>query len=122
MKNSIRVACFSVGVVLAIMMSCQKLKPVQEALTTDTVSMAREVWSKEQANEWYRQWGWLRGADFIPSSAINQLEMWQAETFDHIVRSEAQFEHFRRYIAGNPGKAGLKEGFVLGQADEVLKK
>ncbi len=26
--------------------------------------------------------GWLRGSDFIPSTAINQLEMWQAETFD----------------------------------------
>src|SRR6476469_3680310 len=42
----------------------------------------RDVWTKEQANEWYQQWGWLRGSDFIPSSAINQLEMWQAESFD----------------------------------------
>lgn len=42
----------------------------------------RDVWSEEQANEWYQQWGWLRGADFLPSTAINQLEMWQAETFD----------------------------------------
>src|SRR6188768_1434140 len=42
----------------------------------------REVWTKEQANEWYKDKGWLRGSDFIPSTAINQLEMWQAETFD----------------------------------------
>ncbi len=42
----------------------------------------RPVWSKEQANEWYKQWGWLRGSDFISSTAINQLEMWQEETFD----------------------------------------
>ncbi len=42
----------------------------------------RNVWTAEQANEWYKQWGWLRGCDFIPSTAINQLEMWQAETFD----------------------------------------
>jgi len=42
----------------------------------------RPVWTKEQADEWYQKWGWLRGCDFIPSSAINQLEMWQAETFD----------------------------------------
>jgi REP element-mobilizing transposase RayT len=40
--------------------------------------------------------------------------LWQAETFDHIVRSESQLAHFRRYIAGNPEKAGLKDGFVLG--------
>ncbi|MDR1865173.1 MAG: cellulase family glycosylhydrolase [Bacteroidales bacterium] len=45
-------------------------------------SVPREVWSKEQAHAWYRQWGWLRGCDFQPSTAINQLEMWQAETFD----------------------------------------
>ena len=29
-----------------------------------------------------RQQGWLRGCDFIPSTAVNQLEMWQAESFD----------------------------------------
>lgn len=45
--------------------------------------------------------------------------LWQAEAFDHIVRSEAQFEHFRRYIAGNPGKAGLREGFVLGLGERA---
>jgi hypothetical protein len=39
-------------------------------------------WSEEQANEWYEQWPWLRGANFLPSTAINQLEMWQAATFD----------------------------------------
>jgi hypothetical protein len=42
----------------------------------------REVWTTEQANEWYKQWGWLRGCNFTPSTAINQLEMWQAATFD----------------------------------------
>lgn len=42
----------------------------------------RDVWTTEQANEWYEQWNWIRGCNFIPSTAINQLEMWQAETFD----------------------------------------
>lgn len=42
----------------------------------------RAVWSKEKANAWYVSKGWLRGSDFIPSTAINQLEMWQANTFD----------------------------------------
>ncbi len=42
----------------------------------------REIWSKKQAANWYARQGWLRGCDFIPSTAINQLEMWQAETFD----------------------------------------
>ena len=42
----------------------------------------REIWSEDHANEWYKKLGWLRGCNFIPSTAINQLEMWQAETFD----------------------------------------
>lgn len=39
-------------------------------------------WSEEKANEWYRKTGWLIGCNYIPSTAINQLEMWQEETFD----------------------------------------
>ncbi len=55
--------------------------------------------------------------------------LWQVEPFDHIVRSEAQLQHFRRYIALNPSKAGLQQGFELGMgsesglsADEVLAR
>jgi hypothetical protein len=40
------------------------------------------VWSAEKANAWYAQHKWINGANFTPSTAINQLEMWQAETFD----------------------------------------
>jgi hypothetical protein len=43
---------------------------------------AAEMWSVEKAQEWGRMQNWLRGCNFIPSTAINQLEMWQAETFD----------------------------------------
>jgi Cellulase (glycosyl hydrolase family 5) len=39
-------------------------------------------WSDKQANDWYRQQPWLVGANYIPANAINELEMWQAETFD----------------------------------------
>ncbi|MBC8153983.1 MAG: cellulase family glycosylhydrolase [Bacteroidetes bacterium] len=39
-------------------------------------------WSAEKANAWYAKQPWFVGANFIPSTAINQLEMWQAETFD----------------------------------------
>ncbi len=45
-------------------------------------------------------------------------KLWQREPFDHIVRSEAQLDHFRRYIALNPAKAGLKTGFVIGIGSE----
>ena len=40
------------------------------------------VWTQQRAREWYGQQEWIRGVNFIPSTAINQLEMWQAETFD----------------------------------------
>jgi len=39
-------------------------------------------WSAEQANAWYAAQPWIVGCNFIPSTAINQLEMWQADTFD----------------------------------------
>jgi hypothetical protein len=39
-------------------------------------------WSEQKADEWYAQQSWLVGSNYIPDSAINQLEMWQAETFD----------------------------------------
>ncbi len=43
-----------------------------------------KVWSVEKANAWYKEHKWITGADFLPSTAINQLEMWQAETFDSV--------------------------------------
>jgi len=39
-------------------------------------------WSKEKADKWYRNQPWLVGCNFIPGNAINQLEMWQPDTFD----------------------------------------
>lgn len=39
-------------------------------------------WTAQQATNWYKAQPFLVGANFIPSTAINQLEMWQADTFD----------------------------------------
>ena len=39
-------------------------------------------WSGARARAWQRARPWLAGCNFIPSSAINQLEMWQVDTFD----------------------------------------
>ena len=39
-------------------------------------------WTVDKANEWYQVQPWFVGCNFIPSSAINQLEMWQAGTYD----------------------------------------
>jgi hypothetical protein len=45
-------------------------------------SLSSQVWSKEKAHAWYDKQPFLVGANFVPSSAINELEMWQAATFD----------------------------------------
>lgn len=45
-------------------------------------STTGQRWSQEKANTWYQQQKWISGSNFIPSTAINQLEMWQAATFD----------------------------------------
>jgi hypothetical protein len=39
-------------------------------------------WTEQQANDWYAKQPWLVGANFAPASSINQLEMWQADSFD----------------------------------------
>jgi Cellulase (glycosyl hydrolase family 5) len=39
-------------------------------------------WSEAQANAWYAKQPWLVGSNYIPSDAINQLEMFQEETFN----------------------------------------
>jgi len=41
-----------------------------------------ERWTEAKAQVWGEKTGWLVGCNFTPSTAINQLEMWQADTFD----------------------------------------
>jgi len=52
--------------------------------TLSAVSFAQPIWTKEKANTWYKQQPWFVGANFLPSTAINQLEMWQAESWDPV--------------------------------------
>lgn len=39
-------------------------------------------WTKERAWEWYKTHPYRAGCNFQPSSAINQIEMWQTESWD----------------------------------------
>jgi hypothetical protein len=43
---------------------------------------ASDRWSAEQAKTWYERQPWLIGANYTTSTAVNQLEMFQADTFD----------------------------------------
>ncbi len=52
----------------------------------DTTSHRSEAptnrWTEAQAQAWYDKQPWLVGANFIPSDAINELEMFQPATFN----------------------------------------
>jgi hypothetical protein len=41
-----------------------------------------QVWTIEKAQAWSASHDWIRGCNYIPSTAINQIEMWQADSFD----------------------------------------
>src|ERR1700689_1355011 len=55
-------------------------------LFTGTSLYAREPqprrWTEQEANQWYEKQAWLVGTNYIHAYAIDQLEMWQADTFD----------------------------------------
>jgi hypothetical protein len=70
MKTKIHLLVFSLMIFLLPVAGAQNNNPVSK------------VWPAEKANAWYASHKWINGADFIPSTAINQLEMWQAGTFD----------------------------------------
>ena len=47
-----------------------------------TVFAQGQKWSEQQARDWYSKQQWLVGSNYNPATAINQLEMWQADSFD----------------------------------------
>lgn len=87
---------------------------------------AQERWSREKAQDWYNQHDWLTGANFNPSTAINQLEMWQKDTFDPETidrelgyAAQIGFNTMRVYLHSLAYKAD-KEGFKS-RMEEYLK-
>ncbi|MFY0689297.1 MAG: cellulase family glycosylhydrolase [Cyclobacteriaceae bacterium] len=69
---------------MVFLLSCSteknEARKTNEAQTI--VAEVNERWTEERAQAWGEGQPWLRGANFNPSTAINQLEFWQAETFD----------------------------------------
>jgi Cellulase (glycosyl hydrolase family 5) len=45
-------------------------------------AQSHKRWTEDEANAWYAHQPWLVGSDYLPYNAINELEMWQAPTFD----------------------------------------
>jgi hypothetical protein len=61
----------TVGVFLFILLVCNV-----------ALAAPPQKWSGQKANEWYARQPWLVGSNYVPATAINELEMWQADTFD----------------------------------------
>ncbi len=94
----------------------------QEVLNTTE----KNRWSIEKAEAWYAEHDYITGANFIPSTAINQLEMWQADTFDPETidrelgfAEEIGFNTMRVYLHSLAYKAD-KKGFK-NRMEEYLK-
>jgi hypothetical protein len=51
------------------------------AFGQSSANLQPERWTSEAANNWYAKQAWPVGSNFLPSNAINELEMWQAATF-----------------------------------------
>src|SRR3974377_1715751 len=51
-------------------------------IVTVSVFAQSPRWTEKQANAWYAREPGLVGRNYSPATAINELEMWQAATFD----------------------------------------
>jgi hypothetical protein len=51
-------------------------------LANPLAAQSNHRWSPEKANAWYARQPWLVGANYVPSDAINQLEMFQDATWN----------------------------------------
>ena len=51
-------------------------------LVNAAATASAQRWPAAKARDWYSEQGWLVGSNYIPANAINELEMWQDDTFD----------------------------------------
>lgn len=109
-----KLTLFLTIVILVVAGSCQN--PKNKSVANEPVS---KRWSDIQAANWQNVNGWLRGSNFNPSTAINQLETWQAETFDTTtINRELGWAHgiglncmrvFLHHVAWETDREGFKK-------------
>jgi hypothetical protein len=61
--------------VIGVLITCTFASQAPSAAPADR-------WTEAKADAWYAQQPWLVGSNYVPATAINELEMWQADTFD----------------------------------------
>ena len=75
-KTSVRKRLAQKGFMRLLVLLC----PLFIAQAVSPAGSAR--WTEKAANDWYAKQPWLVGSNYIPANAINELEMWQADSFD----------------------------------------
>lgn len=91
-------------------------------ITAASTQAGPAKWTEQQANAWYEKQPWIFGFNFVPSTAVNDTEIWQKETFDPktIDRELAWAEGlgytscrvFVQYIVWKADPKGLKQRFT----------
>ena len=67
---------------MSLMRKAAQLFLIVIFLAGGAIAAPSEKWSDQQAKDWYEKQPWLVGSNYNPASAINELEMWQADSFD----------------------------------------
>lgn len=67
-------------------MAARALYLIMAAVLTLTACSHQEIgdnrWTAEEATRWYENVEWPVGCNYVPSYAINPIEIWQEESFD----------------------------------------
>jgi Cellulase (glycosyl hydrolase family 5) len=82
MKNARRWSAAAVAVLLISVWGAAAENGAQPGMAVPQKSAEPARWTAEKAKAWYAKQPWLVGSNYIPATASNELEMWQAETFD----------------------------------------
>ena len=72
-----------------------------------------EQWTPEAANRWYDALPPIRGCNYLPRSAVNSTEMWQAESFD----AETMAEELAWAAAAGLNSVRVFHQFLVWQSD-----
>src|SRR5207302_4842920 len=82
MRLAWRTAAAIAGFLLVASAGAAKENGAQPGMAVPQKNEKPARWTAEKANEWYAKQPWLVGSNYTPATASNELEMWQAETFD----------------------------------------
>jgi hypothetical protein len=82
-SSAIKLPTLLLGAMLSLAIVPLKAQaPKVEQATINDYPTVPGRWSPERINAWYDAQPWLIGCNYYPASAINQIDMWQAATFD----------------------------------------